>query len=129
MPCTATRSPGQRAAVPQCVVGGDSGAEQRRCFDIAETFRYRRQRFHRSQHVLLVSAVIADAGNLKILAIAKISAPARAARVVLPAMPADAHPLSLLPCGNPGAHFIDHARDFVSWNAGILESPATGLLS
>jgi hypothetical protein len=38
------------------------------------------------------------------------------------AVPADADALSDCPLGNTGAHFIDDARDFVSWNAGILNS-------
>jgi hypothetical protein len=71
---------------------------------------------------LLITAVIADARNFQIPAIAGISAPALATRVVLAAVPADTCTLPLLPRGNAGAHFIDDARDFVSWNAGILNS-------
>ena len=113
---------GKRTAVPQRVEGGNSGAEQRRRFDVAQTFRYRRQRLDRSHHVLLVSAVIADARNFQVPAIAKISAPARETRAVLAAVPADTDALSLLPRGNTGTQFIDDARDFVSWNAGILNA-------
>jgi hypothetical protein len=71
---------------------------------------------------LLISTVIADATNFQVLAIAEISAPALAARVVLPAMPTYAHALPLFPGGNAGTHFVDDARHFVSWNAGILNS-------
>jgi hypothetical protein len=46
-----------------------------------------------------------------------MTAPARDARPVVAAVPADADALSLLPLGNAGAQFIDDARDFVSWNA------------
>ena len=94
---------GERAAVPQRVERGDSGAEQRRRFDGAQTLRYRHQRLHRSHHVLLVSAVIADARNFQIPAIAKISAPACETRAVLAAVPADADALPLLPRGNTRA--------------------------
>jgi hypothetical protein len=38
------------------------------------------------------------------------------------AVPADADTLSLLPRGNPGAHFINDACDFVSRNARILNA-------
>ena len=71
---------------------------------------------------MLIAAVIADAGNFQIAAIAKISAPALATGVVLPAMPTDADPLPLLPRGNIFTDFIDDARHFVSGNAGILNS-------
>src|SRR2546426_4088379 len=37
----------ERAAVPQGVVSGDSGAEKRRCFRSVEAFRNRGQRLHR----------------------------------------------------------------------------------
>ena len=37
-------------------------------------------------------------------------------------MPADADALPLLPVGHAGAQVIDNARDFVSWNAGILNA-------
>jgi len=40
----------------------------------------------------------------------------------MPAVPADAGALPLLPLGNTGAQFIHDARDFVSWNTGILNS-------
>src|SRR5262249_42709661 len=112
----------RRAAVPQRVEGGDSSAEQRGRFGVTETFRHRRQCLHRSHHVLLVSTVIADAGNLQVPAITKISAPARDTRVVLTAVPAHAHALPLPPRGDTGAQLINDARDFVSRNAGILNA-------
>ena len=71
---------------------------------------------------MLVSAVIADARNFHVHAIAKISAAAVTTRIVMAPVPADADALSLLPLGNTGAQFIDDARDFVSWNARILNS-------
>src|SRR5260370_41279087 len=37
-------------------------------------------------------------------------------------MPTDTDALSLFPHGNTGTQFIDDARDFVPWNAGILNS-------
>jgi hypothetical protein len=71
---------------------------------------------------LLVSAVIADARDFQIPAIAKISAPTLPTRAVLAAVPANTDTLPLLPLGNTGTHFIDDACDFVSWNAWILNS-------
>ena len=61
-------------------------------------------------------------GIFQIPAITKISAPALATGVVVAAVPADADTLPLLPLSNTGAYFIDDAGDFMSWNAGILNS-------
>src|SRR5206468_667422 len=113
---------GQRTAVAKSVVGGNSGVEQGRGFDVTEAIRDRHQSFHWGQHVFLISAVIADAGDLHAPAIAKISAPAFAAGIVVAAVPADAHTLTFLPGRNSSAHFINHARHFVSGNARILNS-------
>src|SRR4051812_15784158 len=62
--------PRQRTAMPQRVVGSDSCAEKRRCIGVAETSRYGYQRLDRSEHVLLVSPVIADTANLYVSAVA-----------------------------------------------------------
>jgi hypothetical protein len=37
-------------------------------------------------------------------------------------MPTYAHALPLFPRGNTGAHFVDDACHFMSWNSGILNS-------
>src|SRR5262249_42626650 len=95
----------KRTAVPQRVVGGNSRAEQRGCFDVAQGLRYCHQCLDRSHHVLLISAVIADAWNFQIPAIAKISTLALAAGVVVAAVPADAGALPPAPHGNTGADF------------------------
>ncbi len=113
---------GKRTAVPQRVEGSNPRAEQRCCFNVTETFRYRCQRLHGSHHVLLVSPVIADAGNFQIPAIAKISAPARQTRAILAPVPSNTDTLSLLPLGNIGTHFIDDAGHLMSGNARILNS-------
>src|SRR5262249_10519267 len=81
-----------------------------------------------SHHVLLVSAVIADARNLLIAAIAKIPTPARQAGAVVAAVPADANTLPLFPLRNTGTQLVDDPRDFVSWNAGILNSGPSAFL-
>jgi hypothetical protein len=71
---------------------------------------------------LLVSAVIADARNFQIPAIAKISASALATSAVLAPVPTNTDTLPLLPLGNTSTHFIDDARHFMSWNARVLNS-------
>src|SRR3974390_1964965 len=85
-------------------------------------FGPRRQCLDRRHHVLLISAVVADASNLHVLAITKIAAPAFGTGVVVSAVPADSNALTLLPFGNARTHFIDGAHDFVSRHAGILNS-------
>src|SRR5262249_12686487 len=72
---------------------------------------------------------IADAGNFLILAIAKISASALAARSVMAAMPSDTDTLPHFPRGNTCTQFVDYAGHFVSGNAGILNSRPTTFLS
>ena len=69
-----------------------------------------------------VSAVIADARDLQIPAIAKISAPALETGSIVAAVPADTGALPLLPLGNTVAQFVDDARDFVPWDAGVLNA-------
>src|SRR5579863_4323738 len=112
----------RRAAVSQSVKGRDSRTQQRSRFGIAECVGYRRQRFDGSDHVLLVSTVVADACNFRVTAVQEASSPAFGTRVVLPAMPTDADTLSLLPSGDLGAQFIDDACDFVPRDPRILNS-------
>jgi hypothetical protein len=71
---------------------------------------------------LLVATIVADACNFRVAAIQEVSSPAFGTRVVLPAMPADADTLSLLPSGDLGAQFIDDACDFVPRYPRILNS-------
>src|SRR6185437_1527166 len=111
-----------RIAVPQRIEGSNSGAEKRCCIHITQTFRYGGQCLRGSHHVLLVSAVITDPRNFQITAIAKISAPAGEACVVVAAVPADTNALPLPPLGDAGTQFIDDARDLVPWHPGILNS-------
>src|SRR5262249_28309652 len=95
----------QRAAVAERVVGGDAGVEQRSRIGVSEAIWDRHQRFHWGKHVFLISAVVADAGNFHVPAVAEISTTAFAAGAVMPAMPADSDTLSCLPCGNAIADF------------------------
>src|SRR4030095_14565420 len=113
---------GTRAAVPQRTEGRDSRTEQRGRFDGTETLRHRRQRLHRSHHVLLIPTVIAHAGHFPVPAISEVSAPTREARAVMAAVPADTDALSLLPAGDTDAHFIEDADDFVPGHARILDT-------
>jgi hypothetical protein len=71
---------------------------------------------------LLVSAVITDACNLHVPAIAKVSAPELGTGIILAAVPANSDALPLLPLGNTGAYFIDNPGHFMAWNARVLNS-------
>jgi hypothetical protein len=42
-------------------------------------------------------------------------------------VPADTDALAVLPLGDTGTQFIDDARDFMSWDAGILNSGPAAL--
>src|SRR6266481_5452952 len=110
------------AAMSQRVKGRDPRAQKGPCFSIAKYVRYRRERFDRSDHVLLISSVVADACNFGVAAVKEVSTPAFETRVVLPSMPAHTHALAYLPSSHTGANFIDYASDFVSRNPRILNS-------
>src|SRR5215469_9130419 len=57
---------GKSTALSKRPKRGNSGTEQRRSFGILQAYRYCDQGFHRSHHVLLVPAVVADAWNFQI---------------------------------------------------------------
>ena len=67
---------------------------------------------------MLVPTVVADARYFPVLTKTKISTAARSIGAIMSAVPADAYALSLGPCGNTRAYFIDDADDFVSGHAG-----------
>src|SRR6185503_15390587 len=113
---------GHRTAVAKSVVGGNSGVEQGRGVNVSKAIRNRHQCFHGSHHVLLISAVVADAADLNVATITKIAAAAFSTRIVVATMPADAHTLTFLPRSHAPANFINYTRDFVSRNAWILNS-------
>src|SRR5260370_10690900 len=64
------------AAMSQRVKGRDPRAQKGPCFSIAKYVRYRRERFDRSDHVLLISSVVADACNFGVAAVKEVSTPA-----------------------------------------------------
>src|SRR5262249_49382299 len=113
---------GERTTVPQRVVGGDAGAQQWCRLDVAETVRNRHQCLGGSHHVFLVSPVVADASDLHMPAVDEVATSALATGAIVAAVPADADPLADRPRGDAGTQLVDDARDFVSRNAGILDS-------
>ena len=91
---------GPRAAVPQRVVSRDAGAHQRRGFHGRQIVRHQRQRDGRSEHVVGITAIKGDAGNLqRHLAGKEIAVATGIAMAAMSAVPADAHALARLPLG------------------------------
>src|SRR5229473_4552126 len=112
----------------QSVEGGNTRAKQRAGFHGVETLRHCSECFHGSDHVFLIAAIEGDSTNLCVLAIAKISAAAGDASAVLAAVPANADALALFPAGDARTDVVNHAGDFVSGNAGILNAREESVL-
>ena len=112
----------RRAAVSQRVKGRDSRTKQRRCFGVAQRVGYYRQCFDGSDHVLLISPVVADSCDFGVAAVKEVSTPAFETRVVTPTIPAHADTLSLLPSGDLGTQFINDACNLVPRNPRVLNS-------
>jgi hypothetical protein len=110
---------GTRSAMPQAVVGGYTGAHQRSRIHIGQVAGNQRQRIRRSHHVIGVSPVEGDAGNLLILAENEVAPAARRAVVAVPAMPAQAHALANFEKRHIRSHGVHHARNLVPRDARI----------
>ena len=82
----------------------------------------------RSDHVFLVTAIVAEGRDLFVLAVDEIAPPARVADEAMTAMPADAHALARLPVGDVGADRVDAPGDFVSGHSRILQAGPVAFL-
>ncbi len=87
---------GERAAVAEGVEGGDSGAEEWGGFDVFEGLGDGCEGFDGGDHVLRVAAVVADAGDFEVTAVAEVSAATGEACAVLAAVPADSYALTFV---------------------------------
>jgi len=76
----------------------------------------------RGDHVFLITAVVADGGDLFVLAIHEIAAAAGVAGEIMTAVPSDARALAGFPVSDVGAYSVDATGDFVSGNTWILEA-------
>src|SRR5262249_36865814 len=101
----------QCAGVSQSVERGDSRAHQRGGFRYVKRLGHMGPGFHRRHHEFRIASVIADSANLHVHAVDEIASPARHARAVLAAVPADTNALAFLPAVYPGSCGIDHAGD------------------
>src|SRR6185437_9908302 len=119
---------GLRAAVPQRVVGRDAGAKKGCRLSGAQAPGYGGQRLHGSDHVFLIAAVVADARDLEVAAVAEVPPPALWTGVVMAAMPTDSNTLPRAPAGDTCPQRIDHARHLVSRHARIADTGPVAFL-
>ncbi len=120
---------GPRAAVAKTVEGGDAGAHERRRFDRRKFLGHQSQSADGREHVFGVAAIARDAGDVGgSLAGEELAAAAVVAIAAESAVPADADALSGFPSRDAGTNRIDHADDFVSGNAWILDTGEEAVL-
>ena len=108
-----------RSAMAQAVVGGHAGAHQRCGVHVRQIVRNQRQCIGRRNHVVGIAAIETDPGDLRVFAENKVALAAGNAVVAVPAMPAQAHPLSCLEEWNVSPHSIHHASNLMPRYAGI----------
>ena len=108
---------GASAAVAKCVVGRDAGAEKRRGVNIGEVAWNEGEGVGRSDDVVCIAAVEADAGDKLIFAEGEIAAAAGMAVIAVAAMPAEADALPHLEERDIRADGIDEAGDFMAGDA------------
>ncbi len=113
---------GPRTAVPKRVVSRDARAHQRCGFHRGQILRHQCQRHGGSKHVIGITAVEGNAGDLEgDLTAEEIAAPAGIAMTAMTAMPARAHALARFPLRNPRAHGIHRPVHFMAGNARVLQ--------
>src|SRR5579864_6066242 len=114
---------GPRAAIPQSIERGDAGAKQRGRIRGGELVGNRGQRRGGNEHEIGITSVAGKACNLPPFAARhKIAAAAGIAVAAMPAVPPDSDALPYFPAENSRADGIDHAGDFVSWNARVRDA-------
>src|SRR5437879_2185483 len=100
----------------QRVVRGDARAEQRGYLDGLELLREVHASFVRHDCVLGIAAVVAESGDFLPFAVDEEAFAAGVADEAVAAVPADAHPVALLPLGHVGADLVDAPGDLVARN-------------
>src|SRR5438034_4045725 len=112
----------QRTAMTESIERRNSGAHERRGLGGIERFGHASQRFNRRDHEFLIAPVITNSANLPIRTVGEITPPARGARAVLAAMPADSDSFAFLPVLHTRADTVDNAGHLVSGHARIRHS-------
>jgi hypothetical protein len=77
---------------------------------------------------LLVATIKREAGYLLVFTIDEVSRAAGGTSVVMAAVPADTDAVALLPLANAAAEFVNHAGNFVAWNAWVLQAGPVAVL-
>src|SRR5882672_12485627 len=109
-----------RAGIAKRVKSSDPRAQQRCRFVEGNAIGQSDNRLFRSDHVFLIAAIVSNPANLLVLAQPKISPAAGFALETMPAVPAHADPLTLLPDRHAYAASVDHYSNLVARNARIL---------
>jgi len=118
---------GPGAAVSQRVECGDAGTHQRGRLDGRQLRRQQRERAGGSDHVVPVSAVERQAGDLAGLACEEIPPTAGVAMPAMSAVPPDPYSLAWRPSGDAGANRIDHPCHLMTRNSRVLNSRKSSL--
>jgi hypothetical protein len=113
---------GARPRIAERIENRDTGTKQRRGFGGGEIVGDGGNRLGGRDHVFLVTAVMADAGNFFELAIDEIAAAAGIAGETMATVPSDSNALAGFPVGNVSADGVDAASNFVSRDAWILDA-------
>ncbi|HKT35973.1 MAG TPA: hypothetical protein VJR03_14190, partial [Nitrospira sp.] len=118
---------GASAGIPQRIEDSDPGTEERRGFVGWKIVWHDSDRLGGSDHVLSVSSVEVDCGDLFELAVDEVAAAAGITNKAVSAMPADADALTRFPLRDVGTDFVDAAGDFVSGDARVLKARPVSL--
>jgi hypothetical protein len=111
-----------RATMAQGIEGGNSGAKKRSRISWFESIRNCGDGFGLGDHVLLIPAIIVNAGNSFVRAIDEITLAACGAGKVMSAMPADSDALAFFPMGDARAGLVYNSGDFVAGDARVLDT-------
>src|SRR5436190_3736779 len=102
------------SAVPKRVECCDTGTQQRSRIDALQGIGNRRERFCGNHHIIGVAAIVRDSGDERILACDQIAPPAGLAPPTVPAIPANARTLPLLPLRHTHANRVYLAHYLMS---------------
>jgi hypothetical protein len=110
------------AAVAQGVEGRDAGAHERGGLLVGQVARAQGDGTGGRDHVVGISAVEGDAGDLGADAGKEVAAAAGVAVAAVPAVPADADALAGFPADDAGADGVDHADQLMARDARVLNA-------
>src|SRR5215203_1190144 len=112
--------PCARRGVTQRIVNRDAGTHEWTNLLRRQFIRHSRNCFRAHDHVLRVTAIEIDPGDLPIHAHSEIAAPALIADEIMAAMPAHTDSLTFLPLGDAAANRVNAPADLMTRHARIL---------